>query len=358
MANNANIVTLRRLLTQSKPEVPCKTNAKKNTSGKWPEVIASNIRLWNEFNLNILNESYGHILDIEIPAGKLAGRPRAEAVLNDVEITKPIDTMHLIGWHDRILRPTLAFAKKHLQLHEGLTLEQYVSPDKKEFERNQPNLRIDHYVKLADYPVASLIVGLGLPSSKFQGRRLADRPEAASKDSLLPLRQLANLCDKASTRYGYIVTDQDLLVCCYYKTAVPGSTAAAANWKVALMPVPWTRYGEGQLTTDLALWWLCMLALSGPHHRKLVSEGEAIGIDQWYSHIDIEGGWVRRHLYSNREQPMDPQPPQAYQAPNSGNPAVFEAPGEINIDHNEFNIDPNFDLVGNFDLNSKFDLNF
>lgn len=59
-----------------------------------------------------------------------------------------------------------------------------------------------------------------------------DRPEAAGKESLWPLRQLANLCDMAKTRYGYIVTDQDLVACCFHKTKArtgqtAGSTAGA-----------------------------------------------------------------------------------------------------------------------------------
>lgn len=32
---------------------------------------------------------------------------------------------------------------------------------------------------------------------------------------------------------------------------------------MAIMPIAWTQMGDEKLTTDLALWWLGMLALSG-----------------------------------------------------------------------------------------------
>jgi hypothetical protein len=214
-------------------------------------------------------------------------------------------------------------------------------------------VRVDHRVALDDFPLPNLVIGLGRPSSKFQGRRLVDRPEAAGKESFWPLRQLANLCDMAKTRYGYIMTDQDLVACCFQKTAAKTgqpaaarSTAAAADWKVALMPVPWTRHGETQLRTDIALWWLCMLALSAPQHRALVTGADVVGIGEWeVRYVDDERGWVRRHRYSNVEQPTDPPPLPVYQTPSPGNPAAFAAAVGIHMD-------PTFDFGADFDLGS------
>jgi hypothetical protein len=239
------MTTLRRVLTQSKPAVPCKTKASKNSTGKWPTFNPNAIKLWDDFNLETLNESYGHILDLEIPAEKLAEVTRAEYALEGIEITKPADILHLVGWNDRLLRPTLAFAKQHFNLHAGVHLQHNVSAaNNSSFARisaGRHPVRVDHRISLDEFPLPNLVIGLGRPSSKFQGRRVADRPEAAGKEGLWPLRQLANLCDMAKTRYGYIVTDQDLVACCFHKTearmgqvADAGSTAAVANLKVAL----------------------------------------------------------------------------------------------------------------------------
>ena len=72
------------------------------------------------------------------------------------------------------------------------------------------------------------------------------------------------------------------------------------------MPVPWTRHGEGELTTDLALWWMCMLAMSGPENRGLMAAADMVGIGEWELCLDFQRGWVHRHRYSAFEKPANP----------------------------------------------------
>ncbi len=134
---------------------------------------------------------------------------------------------------------------------------------------------------------------------------------------LWPLRQLADICDVAKTRYGYIVTDQELVACCFYKSET-------GTWEAAVMPVPWSRHGQAQLTTDLALWWLCMLAMPSPQHRALVSRANLVGIGEWELRRADHGlGWVRRHRYSGVERPGLPPWPPVFSAEPLGNRATF-----------------------------------
>lgn len=87
-----------------------------------------------------------------------------------------------------------------------------------------------------------------------------------------------------------------------------------------------------------------MLALSAPEHRALVTEADMVGIGEWeVRYVDEERGWVRRHRYSDIEQPADPPPPPVYQTPSPGNRAVFTAAVGIHMD-------PSFGLDGDFDL--------
>lgn len=353
MAAGPNITTLRRVLSQPKPLVPCKTKACKNTKGAWPDFRADTITVWDDFNLDNLNESYGHILDLDVPEQRLAA-PKPGQVLAAIEIAKPDDIRHLIRWNDKVIGPTLDFAREHLNLHDGVFLRHKISaPDNSAFARindGRRPVRVDHFIALDEYPLSNLVIGLGRPSSKFQGRKLADHPGNASKENFWPLRQLANLCDIAKTRYGYILTDEDLVACCFSRNA-PNS------WKVALMPIPWSRYGENQLTTDLALWWLSMLAMSAPQHRTIVGEEEIIRINEWeVRYLDDERGWVRRHRYSNFEEPADPPPPPVYRSPSPGNvaanAAAFAAQVGINADP-LFNLDATADAsFDDFDIDA------
>lgn len=145
-----------------------------------------------------------------------------------------------------------------------------------------------------------------------------DKPVRSA--SLWPLRQLAELCKKSQTRYGYIQTDEEVVVCCFSKSIVdPGKLC------VSVMPVPWARHGVHLLTVDLALWWLCMLAMSG-EGREIVHEDELVKIDAWSVANGGEAlSWVRRHRYSSREELIPPPPPPAYDTPSPNNPAALAA---------------------------------
>ncbi len=151
---------------------------------------------------------------------------------------------------------------------------------------------------------------------KWSGRGLLTNPN--KREFSWPVRQLANLCRIAKTRYRYIQTNEELVACCFTKSLGGGDN----DWQAAIKPIPWSKHGEDVLTTDLALWWLCMLAMS-PQSRAVVDKSEMIDINAWeVVEYPDERGWVRRHHYSNVEQPTEPPPP--------GNPAAFDAGAGIN----------------------------
>jgi hypothetical protein len=177
----------------------------------------------------------------------------------------------------------------------------------------------------------NLVVSLGRPSSKWSGRKLQSQIPNVKTELRWPIRQLENICKTADTRYGYIQTDEELVVCCFSRNG--------EQWKAAIMPIPWTKHGSEVLTTGLAVWWLCMLAMSDSHHRAIIAEAEMVGIGDWdVIYLDEERGWVRRHRYSHFEVPTDPPLPPAYQTPSPSNPAAFAA--AVGLHANElFNIE-------------------
>ncbi|KAI1740357.1 hypothetical protein F4680DRAFT_117067 [Xylaria scruposa] len=164
------------------------------------------------------------------------------------------------------------------------------------------------------------------------------------------------MCDIAGTRYGYIMSEENFVACCFHKpVAKPAGPAtrpikqAAGSPKlnVALMPVPWAQHGEEQLTTGLALWWISMLALLDFHYRALVPKADMVGINEWEpAFLDEERGWVYRYRYSKWEERTSELPP-AYRAPSPGNQAAFEAAVGINMD-------PDFELYDAGVVDSSF----
>ena len=116
----------------------------------------------------------------------------------------------------------------------------------------------DHIVQIIDgsKDKTRLVIGLRRPASKWTGKKLMDQ---VSGDKTMratlrwPIRQLAQACKLAKARYGYIQTEEDLTVVEFSETSGP--------WNAKAMAIPWTNSGRNVLTTELALWFLCALAL-------------------------------------------------------------------------------------------------
>ncbi|KAH7260588.1 hypothetical protein MRS44_009217 [Fusarium solani] len=299
--------TLRHVLTQEKPCVPCATEAGRNaTYAGWPQLESSGISIWDEFNLTNLNASYGHILNVPIPEG-LMDVPQADQVLAGVSLAKEEHLNYLIEGNDQILQKALRLAKSHLDLHPGIVLKHdFMAADQSTpmwLSHGARRTKINHLIRLDDSPGPTcLVVGLMRSSSRWSGRAVAGRLEDNMRKELVwPLKQLANACVMAKTRYGYIQTDEEMVVCRFARNG--------PEWKVAIMPIPWSRYGCHVLTTDLALWWICMMAMSTHQPRDIVGEAQMANISDWDVVQLGQGRWVRRHLYSGVVHPTNSPPP-------------------------------------------------
>ncbi|KAK7415169.1 hypothetical protein QQX98_006113 [Neonectria punicea] len=302
--------TLRQVLTQFKPRIPCAAPITKNTKVKEPPDINDRIELWHEFNRANLDQAYGHVLDAQVPAFEITA-PSVDQMLAGRQISTFEDVKHLIAWQARLMEGVLQFSKARLGLHPGTMLKHdHSTPDQLHYARlpNAPGRQIvDHTISLDDIPVQNLIVGIGKPSSSWSGTGLACSLQglgaAPSINTLAPLRQLAKLCQFAGTRYGYIVTDEALVVCQF---ARDGANA----WKAFIMPIHWTKYGTKVLTTNLALWWLSMMAMSDEGNRAIKQVGELVSLGKW-DLVCTDGDdpnkpweWSLQHRFSKRTKPQ------------------------------------------------------
>ncbi|OAA61822.1 hypothetical protein SPI_04681 [Niveomyces insectorum RCEF 264] len=305
MASN---MTLRFALSQVKPDVPCSSKpAPTYRRPDWPEL---NVNVWSEFNLDTLNKSYGWVLDAPIalvthqPDEVITPAALASAVIQDGHVPN-----QLFAWNNIVLQQTCNDAKDALEITPGIVVRGEhgtVDTQKGIKLRNGSRYLLDHKITLDQNDEPYLVLGLGAPSTICSGHVLRNPTLGESHGShKWPLRRLANLCKIANTRYGYIQTERELIACCFTRTAA--GTDSEPSWSVSIQSVPWSSYGSAVLTTDLALWWLTMLALSDVKHRKIVPPEEVVKIDHWETFY-CEGRccWIRRHSYSNLEEPVPP----------------------------------------------------
>lgn len=272
MAEQHNAVTtLRHFLTQEKPSVSCVVPYQRHvTKSEWPEIGSENqVSIWTDFNLDALNEEYGEFLDTSIPSDTL---PLTLQLGANISITNPSSIRHLIAWNDATMVPSLKFAKSHFELCRGIILRhRYNDVDQTKVAKlfaGKMVYRPDHLIELDQFPATALVVGLGRPSSHWSARKTVSALNDLDKECLQPLRELANLCRIARAAYGYIQTDEDMVVC-HFKMDDDG------HWKASIMPIPWSTHASPNLTTDLALWWLCMRAMSESESQAHESESES-----------------------------------------------------------------------------------
>jgi hypothetical protein len=295
LATARQSTTIREHLIQRKQPVVCHATANRNTPGVSRAEVKIEVRLWDEFTLDTLNQSFGHVLDAVVSEQLVT--PQAHEALAGIVISQDNDISHLIKWNDLMMRSTVEPAQTQLGLNPGLTVLHQSTLIDGPSTIDLPKIRKDtvsHIIYLDDTPIKNLLVAFGRTSRKWSGRKYLMEPKS---ELVFPFNQLLRICRAAGTRYGYIQTDEEMVVCCF-------SQDAADQAKVAIMPIPWTRYGRDTLTTDLGLWWLTMLAMSSPGGCGINKEKDTVKINQWVTDLDEERRWVHRHAYSKVEKPL------------------------------------------------------
>lgn len=329
------------MLTLLKPEVSCNPGTWKGSSIQkskqhirqgWPQVTKPNLKPWSSFDANTLNalnmKDYGYILDLEIHPDMSPDRLRLRAgrAIGGMKLTSPAHIINLIKWNDKVLQQTLGFAKTYLKRHTGANLRYRVGDSETSDIRRQTGilLDIDHIVKLEGFPKNhALVIGLARPSTTFNPSLLLyGKVDPAStnsswieKDSLFLLRQLAHHCDQEETRYGYIMTGEEFTACHFYDMPSTAAGTAGTDYQdvkemgVELVRIPWRHSGQDvELTTDLALWWLCMKRLSQLENGDPTRTGSQETHDtEQFPHIPHQG----LHVGFNAQMPVVPPPLQA-----------------------------------------------
>ncbi|KAJ4302342.1 hypothetical protein N0V88_002486 [Collariella sp. IMI 366227] len=151
-----------------------------------------------------------------------------------------------------MMQPTLQFAKTSLGLSSGVGLHHaHTKPDKAssaKIANAPPRVIVGHVIALDDFPERILAVGLGRPSAIWSSGKL-----------------FAQLRDPGDpTPLAAAATGQPLWPPCRSHGLYGGNNG-----------------GGEMLTTDLALWWLCMLAISGPQNCAIMLQNEMVGIGEW-----------------------------------------------------------------------------
>lgn len=262
-------MTVREFLTQEKEsfDLPAIIPYKNGKNNHWPEI--KDIRQWSEFDLKTLNLRYGHVLD-DIKDSTFQ-EISLENSWGGMNINKENEIFNLIPRTDAIVGRALDLAKVRLNLYNGTKLErgryrpvgnEIYSPT---FHGIIGNINADHLLKLDDDENPNLVVGVVKASRKLPAWNVSTD---INKNQRRALRQLAAACVAANTKYGYLQSERSILVCRFSFRQL-SDECDTLFWEadVEFMPIPLSKDGPQHLTSDLALWWLTIEAMSVGENR-------------------------------------------------------------------------------------------
>jgi len=275
----ATTTSLLSYLRQANPTVRCKwrSKSKSNTySHKYPDV--KELRIWESFEYDtVIEKLFGGALNkllMEDYSDLKNVYKLSRSIYHEFSVTDIVK-----GFHMKIVTEALSKTTKRADL---LGQEVSMLPGKGVgiFYRRSPEREQPDWAARSDFEYEySILPGDSKLSKKFNTTIIEAITDdngqlVGNQNHKAPLDQLAYYCIKTGMRYGYIITDKELFVLRVGtnneepqdSNFLKLRTAVHKNPRVEYQVIPWTNGdNEKQLTVNLALWALHILAANNGH---------------------------------------------------------------------------------------------
>ncbi|KAM0427856.1 hypothetical protein ACHAPT_007315 [Fusarium lateritium] len=248
----------------------------------WVRAEHLQARQWNGFDLNSLSSAFGDLLC------RPATSANVEAVLANRHVRNVTEMKnHCIESLLENLKGPIADGGRFLGHRLGSELIIDHMRDTPLPGHYEPSLLF--YIDTL--PRVHLVVSCVRLSAFWTSQDL----ETQQSRSLSPIRQLATYAREAGTRYGFVMTDKEVVV---VRFMVDINGEYMAEWQA----VPRSASGEGTLTVNLAVWALVMMSLHD-QHRAVATDVNTRPINLWWENMDANGRRFYRHHLSGRMLP-------------------------------------------------------
>ncbi|KAG7292884.1 hypothetical protein NEMBOFW57_002929 [Staphylotrichum longicolle] len=244
---------------------------------------------WPDFTYDNIKAAYGHLFDIgplhSDAIQDLRGSP------GEIEKEAHVDDV-VLDWNWRICRHPLKHGAEKIQSDLGVErcdiTMRHLGHDSKDPSSDAKAKAPDWCIFLRDRQDPDdekriiAVWGDSKCSSKWASdpSRLAARYKA---NWIWPFRQVLTYCVNNATRYGYILTPEEVVVLRVYEDRV---ATPAAPWRVQHAAVPWSNSGDGVLTVNLAIWALAMMSLN-EGHRPIRNLNMTLPLDVWWEDLPL-----------------------------------------------------------------------
>ncbi|AEO70536.1 3b8a0ec7-3073-45ec-bbc0-87a770498b2f [Thermothielavioides terrestris] len=238
---------------------------------------------WPDFTYENIKAAYGHLFDIGPIASDaiqdLRGSPGMivkEAHVDDV----------VVVWNWQICRFPLKRGAERVLADLGLEqLEltmRHLGQESKDPRSDAKPKSPDWCIFLwdprdpADESQTITVWGDSKCSSKWRSDKDL-LPSRFKSNWIWPFRQVLTYCVSNATRYGYILTPDEVVVLRVHEDR----STPTKPWRIQYASVPWANSGEGVLTVNLAIWALAMMSLN-EGHRPIRTLDHTLPLNVWW----------------------------------------------------------------------------
>ncbi|KAF5974586.1 hypothetical protein FBULB1_7722 [Fusarium bulbicola] len=257
--------TLHALLSMENPIFKIAHGASNYHATKGLHIEANNITRWGDFTLQNIISAYGHILSRRSSSSEKVKLENAEVEQEARNLTELKRAAY--DWLESICVPLVC---------EGAGIPQgsLSCPDTVRSGRDAPLIP-----KKGSHPNWTFFTGQDhrtyfvtgtLRLSKAWSSEKLNRQTPRCKE---PIEQLARHSVEAQTRYGFVLSEKEVVVVCFYTTK---QGKPAAKWQ----PISTSASGQATLTVNLAIWALTMMGLND-QHRSVVQEAYTLPLNAW-----------------------------------------------------------------------------
>ncbi|KAF4956503.1 hypothetical protein FGADI_3782 [Fusarium gaditjirri] len=268
--------SLHQVLSMENPmfKIAHKASAYHSVKGNPVEVF--NITRWVEFNLQNIISAYGHVLSrrtSSLQQMNLKNTEVEEEICNVTEL-KHAAYRRLACISVPLVCEGAGILKESLSCPDTIRTGQDATL--MSGKRSRPNWTF--YV--GQDPRIYLVTGTFRLSKAWSSAKIEHQATRGNE----PIKQLARHATEAETRYGFILSETEVVVVCYYTTQ---QGKLDAKWQ----SVSRSACGQGVLTVNLAIWALSMMSLNS-QHRGIAQEEYTVPLNSWFA----QHGYYRNHL--------------------------------------------------------------
>lgn len=274
-------------------------------------LIDSNIEIWEDFTYENITAAFHNVLqnDEILQASVIEDREGSPSVIISEDAVDDVTSWWNVQVCRKPLKKGAAIIQEQLglpessitfQLNKGAVLAQNGNgttgkPDWVIFNRENGK-------------VVPLVCGENKLSTKWNSDKHKLR-KAFQGNWIWPFRQVLTYCVATRTRYGCLMTPDELVVLRVYLNG----SGQSESWNVQYKAIPWDDSGN-KLTINLGIWALGMMALNSGH-RPIAPKSNTLPLNVWWITRTKKGKEAYEHHLSSciaetrpRNADIRPQP--------------------------------------------------